>query len=279
MKKQFEGWYFKHQLKSNMVAFIPGKSEKGTFIQMLLPDGAHFYETHGLSVKDNEIRTENCIFSLRGCEIDLPGVQGKIEYGEITPLHSNIMGPFRFFPMECRHSVISMSHSLSGSLSVDGKKYIFNGGTGYIEKDSGVSFPSSYQWIQCNDFTEPCSVMVSIARIPFGPVHFTGCICAIIYRGREYRFATYNGVHIDIADETHMHLSQRDLELNIEIHPLNQGLPLKSPISGLMNGTVRERTNAEIHIRLTECNQPVFDLHSQYATYEYVAENSQHPCD
>ena len=233
--KRFEGWYFKHQLENNTVALIPGRSVNGAFIQILLPNGARFYKTHGLSVKEDEIYTGNCVFSPHGCKIELPGVQGKIEYGTITPLRSDIMGPFRFFPMECRHGVISMAHSLRGSLTVGGTDYIFDGGTGYIEKDSGISFPGSYQWIQCNDFPEPCAMMVSIARIPFGTIHFTGCICAIIYRGREYRIATYNGVRILLANETHICLSQRNLQLNIEISPFNSGHSLKAPVYGLMD--------------------------------------------
>ena len=38
-------------------------------------------------------------------------------------------------------------------------------GLGYAEKDSGTSFPRSYLWMQCNDFSEPCSVMVSICLL------------------------------------------------------------------------------------------------------------------
>ena len=34
-KKGFEGWYFKHQNKDSMVAFIPGQAQSGAFIQMI----------------------------------------------------------------------------------------------------------------------------------------------------------------------------------------------------------------------------------------------------
>jgi hypothetical protein len=88
------------------------------------------------------------------------------------------MGPFRFVPlMECRHSVLSMSHSLSGSLRLNGKSVCFNGGVGYIEGDRGHSFPRRYIWTQCNWREEsPCSLMLSAADIPFAAGTSAGII-------------------------------------------------------------------------------------------------------
>ena len=56
-----------------------------------------------------------------------------------------------------------------------------DGGLGYIEKDSGISFPCSYLWLQCSDFPKPCSLMLSIAHVPFCASSFRGCICAVLY--------------------------------------------------------------------------------------------------
>lgn len=55
----------------------------------------------------------------------------------------------------------------------------FNDGRGYIEGDSGVSFPRSYTWVQCKAFRDGTSVMTSIALIPLGRLDFTGGIAAI----------------------------------------------------------------------------------------------------
>jgi tocopherol cyclase len=268
---RFEGWYLKHQLGRNTVALIPGCSESGAFVQILAPNCTRYFTVPEISVADDRIRAGNCLFSLKGCKIDLPGVRGEIAYEELAPLKSDIMGPFRFFPMECRHGVISMAHRLQGGLTVDGVSYCFDGGRGYMEKDSGVSFPSSYQWLQCNDFAEPCSVMVSIARIPFCALHFTGCICAILYRGREYRLATYKGVKIISAGETQISLSQGDLQLNVKISSFHAGHALKAPADGRMTDVIRERVNAKIHIKLWEQGQIICNLRSSHATYEYVA--------
>lgn len=45
--------------------------------------------------------------------------------------------------------------------------------------------------------------MLSIAHIPFLGGAFTGCICALMFAGREYRLATYRGMRIlTLTDNT-----------------------------------------------------------------------------
>lgn len=267
---RFEGWYFKHQNGHNMAAFIPGRAGHGAFVQVISTDGSEQFDVPELSVHSGIIHAGGCRFSQSGCEIDLPGISGEITYGELTPLRTDIMGPFRFFPMECRHGVISMSHALRGSVTIHGKPHCFDGGDGYIEMDSGTSFPSSYLWLQCSSFPEPCSVMVSIAQIPFCGIRFTGCICAVVYGGREYRLATYKGVRILAANPEHLRLSQGKLLLEIDIHPSHGGYALRSPVRGKMSGTIRESSNAAVRVRLWERGKPVFDLSSNHAAYEFV---------
>lgn len=269
----FEGWYFKHQKGDDMVAFIPGRAESGSFVQMISSDGARQFDVPELTVDGDIIRAGDCLFSPYGCRILLPSVSGEILYGKTTPLRSDIMGPFYHLPMECRHGVISMAHRLTGSVIIDGVAHDYDGGMGYIEKDSGTSFPKFYQWLQCNDFAEPCSVMVSIAHIPFYGASFTGCICAIVYGGREYRLATYNGVRIHAAEAEHICLSQGKLLLEIDIKPSHEGHQLRSPAKGQMSGTIRESANAEVHVRFWEKGKAVFDLTSLHASCEYVPPN------
>ncbi|SHJ31681.1 tocopherol cyclase family protein [Hespellia stercorisuis] len=268
--KGFEGWYFKHQAGNEMIAFIPGRAESGPFIQMIGNCGARQFPVPNLTIDNHGIHAGNCLFSYSGCTIDLPGIRGRIEYGKLAPLCSDIMGPFRYLPMECRHGVISMAHSLSGSLKIDGQIHGFNDGTGYIEKDSGTSFPSSYIWLQCNDFSEPCSIMVSIAHIPIYSINFTGCICAILYKGHEYRLATYRHVRIHKADSKQICLSQGKLLLKITMKSPANSHPLRAPVNGQMSGTIRENTNTCVHVCLWNHGTPVIDLHSAHAAFEFV---------
>lgn len=141
-QKGFEGWYFMHQKGEDMVAFIPGQAESGAFVQVISQAGARQFQISDLTVSNGVIRADGCRFSKQGCHIELPGLSGEIAYGSFAPLSSDIMGPFRFFPMECRHGVLSMAHTLQGSVMLDGHMHSFDGGQGYAEKDSGTSFPA-----------------------------------------------------------------------------------------------------------------------------------------
>lgn len=265
----FEGWYYKHQKGGKMVAFIPGRAKGDAFVQMLTPAGSRMFEVENFAVRGDTVEAGGCTFSPLGCSVALPGVYGELSYGPITPLKSDIMGPFRFLPMECRHGVVSMAHTIRGSITADGVRQDFDGGTGYIEKDSGTSFPSAYLWLQCGDFSQPCSLMLSLARIPFCGISFRGCICAVVYRGREYRFATYNGVKILEASPHRVCLARGGLLLDVGIQPSNGGHPLLSPEKGNMSGVIRESGNAAVRARLFDRGEPVFDLKSCRAVYEY----------
>ena len=269
----FEGWYFKHQKENEMVAFIPGQAESGAFIQLISQEGARQFEISNLTVSGGTIRADRCWFSRQGCHIELPGIIGEIAYGPFAPLGSDIMGPFRFFPMECRHGVLSMAHTLQGRVILDGHMHSFDGGLGYVEKDSGTSCPRSYLWMQCNDFPKPCSIMVSIAHIPFCGSSFCGCICAILYQGKEYRLATYRGVKIQAFTPEHICLSQGRLLLELEIAPSHAGHPLCAPQCGKMSNTIRESCNAHLRARLWKRGKPVFDLQSDHAVYEFVPDH------
>lgn len=270
MKKGFEGWYFKHQRGDDMLAFIPGRAESGAFVQLITNSGARQFDVPELSVHGDIVRAGGCLFSPYGCRVELPGVRGEIVYGPITPLGSDVMGPFRALPMECSHGVISMGHSLRGSVSVDGEEHCFSGGRGYMEKDSGTSFPSFYQWVQCNDFPEECSLMLSAARIPFCGGSFTGCICAVIYGGRELRLASYNGARVLVSAEERAIIARGRTLMEVEIAPHRSGHELRSPRQGRMTDTVRESANAAIRAVLWEKGRKVFDLKSAHAACEYV---------
>lgn len=73
--------------------------------------------------------------------------------------------PFKYVPfMECRHSVWSMRHSVSGTVYINGQEYSFQNAWGYWEGDRGHSFPKEYLWTQC--CFDGGSLMLSVAEIP-----------------------------------------------------------------------------------------------------------------
>jgi tocopherol cyclase len=283
-RSYFEGWYFKHQSDTNEIAFIPGvnfteQGEKKAFIQVITGDESfqedYPYSTFKVSRHKPVIRIGESIFSHRGLKINMNGkdftCSGTIKYPSLTPLKSDIMGPFRFVPfMECNHGVISMKHHLEGALTLNGKKMDFADGNGYIEKDWGSSFPQNYLWLQCNRFTDPsCSIMVSIAKIPFAGFHFQGCICAVTFQGKEYRLATYNGVKIIRYSQNELVLRQGKYCLQAEMRS-DSPQQLLAPRLGGMTRRIRENMSCPARFRFYCAEKLLFDLQSEDAGYEFV---------
>jgi hypothetical protein len=167
------------------------------------------------------------------------------------------MGWYRFVPgMETYHGILSMDHAVEGSIAVDGRELRLNGGRGYVEKDWGRSFPSSWVWAQSNVFSRPgVSVTVSIAKVPWMTGAFTGHIVGLLLDGTLHRFTTYTGAHL-VAMETgrntaHVVLRDRHLELELDIEGCEPSL-LKAPALGSMTAHDSESLGGTIGVTLRE---------------------------
>lgn len=182
------------------------------------------------------------IFSEKGIKLDIETdkltAKGVLRFGKLTPIRYDIMGPFKFVPfMQCRHSVYSMSHRVDGKITLNGKKYVFLNGAGYIEGDRGTSFPSRYIWTQ-SGFTNG-SLMLSIADIPILGLGFTGIIGIVMLNGTEHRIATYLGAKLKHIGDNTVIVSQGDYELTAKLIKKNSH-PLSAPINGKMSRTIHE---------------------------------------
>jgi len=281
MNNKFEGWYYKHQTSTGLanatksLAVIPGRSTDSAFVLVITDNKSHHipYPLKEYHKHDNHLRIGSNTFSYTGISLDIQmpelALSGEIMYTNPSPIHGDIMGPFRFFPMECRHGVISMSHSLSGTVTLDGTTHDFTGGKGYIESDSGRSFPKWYTWVQCNAFNTDCSIMASVARIPFYGLRFWGCICVVWLNGREYRLATYKGVKILRCEKGAIELQQGKYRLSISIGE-HTGQSLPAPQSGKMSRFIRETLSCPASFRFMEGDVCLFEGQSNYASYEYM---------
>ena len=278
----FEGWYFKCQTKDgHSFALIPAvhickDGKKIASIQVITEDQAWWleYPASSFAASRNSLTIKiggNC-FSEAGLLLDIEqeglSLHGKVSFGPFQPLKSDIMGPFRWLAnMECVHSVISMGHSLQGRLERNGHVLDLSGGTGYIESDRGLSFPAVYLWTQC--IWEGCSLMLSIATIPLGKLHFTGCICAVIQNGQEYRLATYRGAKIRNWSARGAILHQGKYRLEVQL--LDQKpQPLHAPSDGDMNRTVHESLCAKVRYRFWRNEALLLDHTATQASYEYA---------
>lgn len=283
-KSYFEGWYFKHQMDNNTIAFIPGINidsygNKSAFIQVITNNTSYkiIYSYKEVSIDRNnfKIKIGNSTFSDKGINIDIKdkdiSISGRIIYGEFTPLKSDIMGFFKHFPfMECNHGVLSLYHKTKGSININGETINLEQGIGYIEKDWGSSFPKTYLWNHCNYFkNEVCSIMVSIADIPFLGFNFKGCIAVVYYRGKEYRLATYNGVKILEYSKEKIEIQRRDYRLVINVKS-ELGQELLAPRTGEMTRTIYENPSCEAEYIFYCKEKEVFKLKSHMASFEFV---------
>lgn len=261
MKNFFCGYYFKHQKGEHTLCLIPGRSDSEKFIQVITEEfSVKLPFTHG-----NHFSDKGVVLNISTPELSLTG---KIRYKGLHPIRYDIMGPFSLFPMECRHGIVSMNHRLEGEVVLNGKKIDFTGGKGYIEMDSGKSFPSAYTWVQANDFREDCSIMAAVAVIPMCGLKFRGCICVIHYEGKEYRLATYLGVRVLRCTGNRIVLKQGRYLLDIRVR-LRNGQSLNAPRNGKMTRTIVEAAACPADFIFYKGKKRIFFLHSEQAGFEY----------
>lgn len=285
-KKYFEGWYFKHQREDNIICFIVGKSDECAFIQVITNDFSKTFkyalDEYKVCLNAGQIRVGESLFTKDGCIIQIKKedmiIRGRLSYGRLTPLKSDIMGIFRFVPgMECRHGIISMDHNVTGSIEIDGEKLELTGGKGYIEFDKGKSFPSWYIWCQCNSFETKTGIMIAAARIPILGFSFTGTIASVYYHGKEYRFATYLGARVVEWGKDCIVIKQGKWRLEA-LFDSKEGHRLAAPDLGKMTRSIREQVNAHVHFKMFIDNTPFFNIQSDNGCVEFVAPAKQMEC-
>ncbi|HPE16008.1 MAG TPA: hypothetical protein PK597_03540 [Oscillospiraceae bacterium] len=275
----FEGWYFKQQADCGAAAFIPARHADGggvaASLQIVTDAGTHCvpYDARALSVdrRGPRIVLGRNVFSPKGLHLDVHAagaeVFGDLVYQNPVRLPYDIMGPFCRVPfMECRHSVFSMRHDVSGHLTVNGREMDFSGGAGYIEGDRGRSFPKRYLWTQCC-FPEG-SLMLSAADIPFPGGVFTGIIGVVYFHGRQHRLATYLGARLLRPGERAAVVRQGAYMLEAALLS-ESGTLLRAPVRGGMTRLVRESLVCRAAYRFSKSGETLFDFVTDRASFEY----------
>lgn len=280
-KKFFQGWYFKQSdNNSESISFIPGYAVntgglKTAFIQVLTAGRSYYneYAIGELSARRDklEVKIGGSVFSEEGIKLDISGgarIKGELAFSPFNPpaksfFCPNIMGPFDFLPkLECRHYIYSLHHEVNGVITAGAGEYVFNGGRGYCEGDRGVSFPTGYIWLQSNLFGGPdFCVSVSIADVPYLGMNICGVAAIFKFKGKEYRFATYNGAKItlleDRGDTINILLTRGGDSLEACLS-LPLGYDLKSPHEGRMKNTIKETLGASLNLKVKSGGKTVF---------------------
>ena len=285
-KKYFEGWYFKMVSAdgSSILSVIPGISlshngeEQHAFIQIIdgktantfyydfpIEDFSFSKEKFAVQIGKNYFSEDSLILDIQN---DTTSIKGEIKMSDQVYLTQNkkkrvgIMGWYRFAPfMQCYHGVVSLNHNLKGTITKDNETYNFENGVGYIEKDWGKSMPSSWIWIQSNNFnTEKTSFMLSVANIPWLGKSFTGFLGFFLNDGTVHRFGTYTNAKIHLEktgpDTMEIIISDKKFIYHLETYRNKSGL-LKAPVKGSMDRRIAESIDAKLKLTVTDKNANV----------------------
>ena len=261
-RNRFFGKYYKFINKDLFsFAIIVSTANEGDMLQVITPEKSYYIDDpKSVEVVDNAIT-----FNVKQDDLTL---NGKIMLGEFHPLKKKVMGPFTYLPMECRHEIYSMRHSLNGNISINGKGVSFDDGIGYIEGDSGTNFPKKYVWY--NSVTKDVTTTFALASIPFlGFIHFTGILCFIETKDKEYYLSTYNGAKLKKISEEEIVISKGKYSFVLSMKN-KDGHLLKAPVKGNMERFIKENLNIVTSYRLTYRNQIVLTVDDPISSLEYM---------
>lgn len=280
---RFEGWYFKHRIGGRVFAAIPGiaadaRGKRAAFIQTIDHGGSRFFAFPSSQYRARraplEISVGDNRFSARGIRLSLPGIRAQLAYGALTPLDGDIMGPFARVPfMECYHGVDSLLHRVDGYVETDGARQDFGGGSGYIERDWGRSFPRSWVWMECHSFAgQPGdSVMLAVAEIPLLGLRFTGILCVCRIAGEQHRLATYRGARLTAermeAGCYHAEVRQGAYQMDVHVSHAGGGA-LRAPVMGQMDRIITEYPDCAAHVRLRQGGRTLLDADGDGCGFE-----------
>ncbi len=309
-RRYFEGWYFKQVSAdfSEIWSFIPGISrgesedEGYSFVQAIEGrTGKTWWFQYPLdafraSIDRLDIRVAGSSFTESGIVLDLEAAEGlfrgELGFGPFKRLPSTlfwpgVMGPYSFAPfMECRHGLVSLDHGVEGGFDHDGRPRGDGrrgrrpgspvAGRGYIEKDWGSSMPSSWIWMQSNNFEKAGdSFMLSIANIPWLGSAFTGFLCVGSLGGRLLREASYTGAKLEgfRLDDGSAGLAVVHGRSRLEVGASrSRGGLLRAPVNGLLTRRISESVDARISLRWLSDGEQVFAGEAPSAGLELVGD-------
>ena len=261
-RNRFFGKYYKFISDDRFCfAVIKSHANEGDMLQVITPSKASFItDPYSMRIEGNVIT-----FNINQEDIS---IKGTITLGEFHPLKKKVLGPFTYLPMECRHEIYSMHHTLKRNLLIDGKEVSFNKGRGYIEGDSGTNFPKKYVWY--NSVTEDITATFALASIPlFGFIRFTGILCFIKTKEKEYYLCTYDGAKLKKISEEEIIISKGKYSFVLNMNT-KDGHLLKAPIKGKMDRYIKENLNTLTTFKLMKKGEVLLQVEDPLSSLEYM---------
>ena len=258
----FYGKYYKFISDDNFVlACIISHANEGDMLQVITPEGSFFIEdTTSVSVTDNVVS-----FNV---QIPKLSVKGELTLGELHPLKKKVMEIFEYLPLESKHDIYSMFHTINGELEINGEKHTFSDSLGYIEGDKGTNFPQKYIWY--NSVTKGYTATMAIATIPmFGFIRFLGILCFIKTPTEEYYLCTYNGAKVEHIKSGEIAIKKGKFKFELTFDdPI--GFELKAPVKGDMKRYIKECVTIPTHLKFTEGGKVLIDNTDEISSLEFM---------
>lgn len=262
MKNRFYGKYYKFISDDNYVlSVIISHANEGDMLQAITPEGSYFINDTNSIIVNNNIVTFN---------VNEPNltINGELTLGELAPLKIKVMGPFTYLPLECKHDIYSMRHTINGNLVINGVNHSFTNSLGYIEGDKGKNFPKKYIWY--NSVTNNTTVTFAIATIPlFGFIKFKGLLCFIKHNDDEYKLCTYNFGKIVTIKDNLIVIKKGKYKFYLEFNK-PEGHNLKAPIKGNMDRYIKESITTPTKYKLTYKNDILLEVEDSISSLEYM---------
>lgn len=282
-KNRFENWYFKlvDIRKENTLGILIGihktQREDEAFVQVIgngISENICInYPLESVKSKETEIQIGDNLLGLQQITLNIQKEGFKLRGELILSNHKQLkqslwlpglMGPYKYLPfLESYHEVVSLQHTLMGSLWLNERQIIFNEGKGYIERDWGRAFPNVWLWAQCNHFKrQDVALMIGVARLPIFFNYYTCFAIPIYYKGQVEIFSNYNGGHLAklyrYKGYVHLIVTQKNKILDIKIYGSDEVSCVTSRSSHMIRDVYACDT-AKIELLITENGKTVFE--------------------
>lgn len=179
------------------------------------------------------------------------------------------MGIYNHLPfMECYSQVCAIDGDIEeGHLKINGQVIDFSNGKYYIEKNWGKSFPTSWIWVQSNNFeNHRATVTCSLGIVPFPLIkEFRGFLIGVTVDHKFYPFTTMNNSKLNIT------VCDRDIILCATHDNLQLILKTKSkpedfvecygPKNGKMSPILEETLKGEVEMTLINTQKNLLIYH------------------
>lgn len=276
-KCYFEGWYLRLSAANDPwnFALIPGISigpdgKAVSFLQFIESEGTSHYIPFGFdefyaSDQSMDIRIGRQRINRHSISIDLRE-RGLDLIAELEPEESagfgdqdhslNVMGWASKVPkLPCYHHIIHMSCKLRGKVIWKDEIFDFSGGTAYMEKDWGSTFPEKWSWMQSSKFDNVSGALSAVVSgIQLGPLYIPAGVAAFQLDDRRYLWSSASGhlfrsrIGDGIAD-LRFYNGRHQLKLEAQA---GRSAPLIAPAQGEMNRVIRESMDSSVSVTLSD---------------------------